>query len=414
MQATGRGAAGNADLYDVEDPGPNDVLFGRGTGSNMHSGNIRFRALIQKYKPVYRDTPKKMKPSVSTKVVAIWRSQNPPGRFLTRSDRFHGSKRTFYDVGDAMARRKAAQCLREKSSKERIQQQLKAGEKMDEEVEGTAADTTEHEDDPKVITSAADEPMFPSLESELESKLVNAPGVNTVNSKNSKLSLPQEDEEDIDLVTSANFAEKFGTAITPTNEPPKTEIVDSSSAKMSPLNLKTLVQSSTFKKPDEAAWLACGSPKSDSMSLVNTYESNLKDGEASDEDRNGTSDSPFLFASFDFESSSNQQGNSSKDEGGLCFPSLFGGASSGKASPSLFDDEAPSTGLLGAGSSSAFPSLFGGSTPSFPFEEETESAPLPPEFSPALPKLNAKKDTLQNIRDRMPTAASLTTNLFDW
>ena len=96
----------------------------------MHTGNIRFRALIQKYKPIYHETPKKLKPTVSTRVVAIWRAQKPPGRFLTRSDCYHGSnRRTYYDVGDAAARRKAAQCLREKSARERASAAIMAEKK---------------------------------------------------------------------------------------------------------------------------------------------------------------------------------------------------------------------------------------------------------------------------------------------
>jgi len=104
--------------------------------------------LIQEYKQIYRDTPKKLKPSVSTQVVEIWRSQDPPGRFLTKADRFRAagsrSRLAWLDVGDAAARRKAAQCLREKTPKERS------------ELPSTDNDTAafEEEDDDAIVANA--------------------------------------------------------------------------------------------------------------------------------------------------------------------------------------------------------------------------------------------------------------------
>lgn len=362
----------------------------------MHSGNIRFRALIQKYKPVYRDTPKKMKPSVSTKVVAIWRSQEPPGRFLTRSDRFHGSRRTFYDVGDAMARRKAAQCLREKSSKERMTQHKEREEseegstemsdKSSKDVEGV--DCNLLQDEMRLVTSLGDSVRSAFEETDVceqkgegKSRTQNSgpeEQQNSILSSDSRMdSLPLSSAN----TTPSGFSKDFGLDLP---------------LKLAPTPSKRMVLSgNTCKGAQCSDFFSFGSPKNDPMSLLDTYASKLEE-QPIEGDRGQTSESPFLFASFGFE---NDHGESDSGEGGLCFPSLFGG-DSGNTSSSLFDD----------GKEDKSPSFFnGGASALFDEPEEPE---MP--FAPAIVPPVQKKEALQNIRDIMPTAASLTSNLFDW
>jgi hypothetical protein len=326
----------------------------------MHSGNIRFRALIQQYKPVYRDTAKKMKPSVSTKVVAIWRSQNPPGRFLTRSDRFHGSKRTFYDVGDAMARRKAAQCLREKSSKERISQ-LKEEEK-----DGG---------DPKNDESGNSEVEGGEEDSQSQNTSVGTKATDECTNGNN---------EEIDIMDQVFFSSR---AVPQKLSAPSTTRSNFDLGFPDKRTMKNMVL--TAKGKGFGCLSSCGSPKKDTLSLLDTYASKLELQTAT-EDLNQSSDSPFLFASFGFESD-----NQDNSDEGLSFPSLFG-SSGNENTGNPFDEEDSSPGLFGDPSSAA--SLF---------EDEPEEtlSLLPP---------TQKKVALQDICDSMPTAASLTSNFFDW
>lgn len=98
---------------DIVCPGPNDVMFGRGGGTNNHSGNIRFRQLVNDHKLRYLAASKVDKPKVAREVVNIWRSQETAGRFLTKADK--GKDSLWFDVGDQRAREKASQCLRERT-----------------------------------------------------------------------------------------------------------------------------------------------------------------------------------------------------------------------------------------------------------------------------------------------------------
>mmetsp|Transcript_37111 Transcript_37111/g.42343 ORF Transcript_37111/g.42343 Transcript_37111/m.42343 type:complete len:376 (-) Transcript_37111:199-1326(-) len=99
----------------IDYPGMNDVMCGRGGGTNHHIGNIRFRQLVNEQKLRYLAASKVDKPKVSTEVVQIWRALNPPGRFLTKTDASKGDDSLWHDVGDKKAREKASQCLRERT-----------------------------------------------------------------------------------------------------------------------------------------------------------------------------------------------------------------------------------------------------------------------------------------------------------
>ena len=49
----------------IEEPGENDVMFGRGGGTNNHSGNIKFRKLCFENKFKYLAASKVDKPKVA-------------------------------------------------------------------------------------------------------------------------------------------------------------------------------------------------------------------------------------------------------------------------------------------------------------------------------------------------------------
>mmetsp|Transcript_24002 Transcript_24002/g.36990 ORF Transcript_24002/g.36990 Transcript_24002/m.36990 type:complete len:768 (+) Transcript_24002:218-2521(+) len=98
-------------LEGVPTPGPHDVLYGRGGGTNHHSGNKKFRDLIDQYKPQYLKAKRLDKPGIAMMVVTKWRMLDPPGRFLKSVP-----GNVWSDVGDAKAREKTSQALREKAA----------------------------------------------------------------------------------------------------------------------------------------------------------------------------------------------------------------------------------------------------------------------------------------------------------
>lgn len=279
-------------LYDVEDAGENDVLFGRGTGSNMHSGNIRFRALIQKYKPIYRDTAKKLKPSVSTKVVAIWRAQNPPGRFLTRSDRFNGNKRTFYDVGDATARRKAAQCLREKASRERV------GLTVADKSTAATKPTSEKSSKKKEESGKSAQEEGPQEKAQKPVATESTGGFSPeVEALHRVFGILEEDAKSAEFASSSFIRDSTA----------KAELSSDINMMFPSLNLKDMVQIGTNK-------LKHSSAESMPFSLIGVMGSHQTDRE--------DSNSPFTMSELDFGDEEEE------DQGGLCFPSLEGVSSS--------------------------------------------------------------------------------------
>ena len=105
----------------IKTPGPNDVLLGRGGGTNNHEGNVTFRKLVAEHKIRYLDASKVDKPKVAREVVKLWRAMDPPGRFLARVSgtgpvTTRNEDALWYDVGDKKAREKASQCLRERTA----------------------------------------------------------------------------------------------------------------------------------------------------------------------------------------------------------------------------------------------------------------------------------------------------------
>ena len=116
--------------------GVNDVLSGRGGRINAHPGNIQYRKLVERHKPIYLNphTKKSEKQVIAANIVKEIRSMNPPGRFLkeivsvlkteegksnkddksnTTSTNTNNSGRQWVDIGDDRAAQKTGQALRE-------------------------------------------------------------------------------------------------------------------------------------------------------------------------------------------------------------------------------------------------------------------------------------------------------------
>ena len=108
-------------LTNITNPSSNDILCGRGGGTNAHPGNIKFRKLVAAHKLRYLAASKSDKPGVAREVVKEWRSMSPPGRFLAKLDpkqspsNYDSKLIIWNDVGDKKAREKASQCLRERN-----------------------------------------------------------------------------------------------------------------------------------------------------------------------------------------------------------------------------------------------------------------------------------------------------------
>ena len=96
-------------IKDIRTPHANDVLSGRGGGTNNHPGNEKFRELVHSKKVLYVNSSKREKALVSCAIVDFIRNQSPPGRFLQRDEK----SGLWYDIGDQKAREKTSQALRE-------------------------------------------------------------------------------------------------------------------------------------------------------------------------------------------------------------------------------------------------------------------------------------------------------------
>jgi hypothetical protein len=98
-----------------------DVLQGRGSATNNHIGNIRFREMVKKYQDRYSSACKSDKPLVALEIVLVWKRQSPPGRFLAyHNGKVDGDEYTksecWYEISEQVATRKVAQRLREKNT----------------------------------------------------------------------------------------------------------------------------------------------------------------------------------------------------------------------------------------------------------------------------------------------------------
>lgn len=107
----------------VRTPNCNDVLSGRGGRINSHSGNVRFREMVESLKRDYLDprTKKLEKARIAARLVATIRRLDPPGKFL-KEDPHTGM---WLEIGDERAWKKAGQALRESAPEIRAEHQAK-------------------------------------------------------------------------------------------------------------------------------------------------------------------------------------------------------------------------------------------------------------------------------------------------
>lgn len=84
-----------------------DVLCGRGGGTNSQIGNRRYRQLVQDSQPTYLKAKRKDKPLMAKQLVRVIRERG--GRFLKRDD-ITGK---YFDIGNKKAEAKTGQALRE-------------------------------------------------------------------------------------------------------------------------------------------------------------------------------------------------------------------------------------------------------------------------------------------------------------
>ena len=91
------------------EPGPDDVICGRGKKCYNHIGNERFRLRVLNYLEEYSVAKSKLEKSgVLSKVVDAVRQQSPDGGFVKQDE-----KGNWHEVGDFLAREKTSQSFRD-------------------------------------------------------------------------------------------------------------------------------------------------------------------------------------------------------------------------------------------------------------------------------------------------------------
>jgi hypothetical protein len=91
------------------EPGPDDVICGRGKKCYNHIGNERFRQRVMTHLEEYSLAKSKLdKSGVLSKVVDEVRQQSPNGGFVKQDE--HGA---WHEVGDFLAREKTSQSFRD-------------------------------------------------------------------------------------------------------------------------------------------------------------------------------------------------------------------------------------------------------------------------------------------------------------
>lgn len=99
----------------IKSYGPNDVLSGRGGGTNQHEGNCYFRSLVNRNRERYLRAKKNDKPFISLSIVRSVRERN--GRFLKKIEKTG----LWVEIGDDLAREKTSQALRQRAPEYRKQ-----------------------------------------------------------------------------------------------------------------------------------------------------------------------------------------------------------------------------------------------------------------------------------------------------
>lgn len=101
-------------LLRIRNPGPHDVLCGRGGGINAHIGNVAFRELVKRDKERYNlESNKVKKAQISQEIVDQVKAEG--GRFLRRDDdsSYYGHQSWWLEIDDLKALAKTSQALRE-------------------------------------------------------------------------------------------------------------------------------------------------------------------------------------------------------------------------------------------------------------------------------------------------------------
>jgi len=96
-------------LNNIESPHINDILCGRGGGSQNHPGNDYYRRMISSSKYWYLSSNKREKREIALELVSRIYTLNPPGRFLEKNE----CTLRYNDIGEERAVAKVSQALRE-------------------------------------------------------------------------------------------------------------------------------------------------------------------------------------------------------------------------------------------------------------------------------------------------------------
>lgn len=94
--------------YITDQINAHDVLFGQGGQSNNNEGNARYRAIVERIRPLYATASMVEKTSIAQNVVKEVTSNG--GRFLVKEKK----SQQWYLADDRAARKKVSQALREK------------------------------------------------------------------------------------------------------------------------------------------------------------------------------------------------------------------------------------------------------------------------------------------------------------
>ena len=77
------------------------LILYHSTDTNYHIGNNSFRHLVESFQDQYwAATNRKAKSQIIATIIHKWRTQDPPGRFLTKTDPKKGDESLWHDVGD--------------------------------------------------------------------------------------------------------------------------------------------------------------------------------------------------------------------------------------------------------------------------------------------------------------------------
>ena len=108
-------------LDNIENPGDNDFMCGRGAGATHHKGNIQYRRMVEDREVEYVNSTKRNKRLIVSEIVRAWRAKHPPGRFLKQNE----ITNIWTDVGDKEARKKISQKLRENAPQIQKEQEVR-------------------------------------------------------------------------------------------------------------------------------------------------------------------------------------------------------------------------------------------------------------------------------------------------